>query len=186
MRRRLLCVLITVWLMTGLGVAAGAVSTGSITVDWGREGGSVTLFQVGEPISGGYMLRKEFGGGVIPEKDAASQVLAQWLWDHVEYEGWALPGEDGGVAEFQQLEEGLYLIVQNRAPEGYYPFSPFLVELPCQGQWHVQAVPKMQQYPTELPPTGQGQELEICCFGMLFSALGLIFLTRKGIWHRVW
>ena len=182
MRRWFCCVLLTTWMLLGTcNTAAGVVNTGSITVNWGQKSGSVTLFRVGAPISGGYMLRQEFGGGIITKEDVASRALAQWLCERVEYEGWTLPGDDRGGAEFQRLEEGLYLIVQNGAAEGYYPFLPFLAELPCEGQWHVQANPKMEQYPTQQPRTGQGMEPFLGMAGMILSGTAGVLLvkTRK-------
>lgn len=185
MRRRLGCILMVLFLLCGMKItAAAAVETGSITVDWGCSTGSVTLYKVGSPISGGYMLRREFGGGIITDRDVSSEALAQWLWEHAEYEGWILPADERGRAEYQRLEEGLYLLVQNRAADGYYPFSPFLVELPYEGQWHLQANPKMEQYPTEQPRTGQGLEPIPGILGVIFSGAGLAvcFFKRSKNW----
>ena len=180
MGRRGLCVLVAVWMAVSLGrPASAAVKTGSITVEWGQPDGSVTLFKVGTPVSGGFMLMQEFGGGVVTEKDVASQALAQWLCEQVEYEGWTLPADDRGMADYQRLEEGLYLIVQNGAAEGYYPFVPFLVKLPSEGQWNVLAKPKMQQAPGESPRTGQDMAPYIGSAGMGISAAVLILLVKK-------
>lgn len=180
MGRRVLWVVLALFLtVTVVAAPAGAVETGSITVEWGKESGSVTLFKVGSPISGGYMLRQEFGGGVITKKDVSSQALAQWLWEHVEYEGWTLPADEQGRAEYQRLEEGLYLIIQNQGAQGYYPFPAFLAELPSEGQWNVLARPKMEEYPTEQPRTGQGMGLYFGIAGMMGSGVLLAALLPK-------
>lgn len=180
MRRRFCCVLLAAWMLFGTcNAAAGAVNTGSITVDWGEKSGSVTLFKVGAPVSGGYVLGQEFGGGIITKKDVASRSLAQWLCEHVEYEGWTLPANDQAVAEFRNLEEGLYLVVQNGAADGYYPFLPFLVELPCEGQWNVLARPKMEPYSVESPLTGQEGDVYFHFFGMILSGTSVFLLLKK-------
>lgn len=180
MGRRLLAALLAVGMVIFAGqTAAGAVNTGSITVDWGESSGSVTLFKVGIPVSGGYVLGQEFGGGVITRKDVTSYALAQWLCEHVEYEGWSLPADDNRAAEFKGLEQGLYLVVQNGPAEGYYPFVPFLVELPWEGQWNVLARPKLQRCSTEVPLTGQGSGVYVSFFGMILSGSTLVFLLKK-------
>lgn len=186
MRRKLVCVLMTVLMLLGLGIKSGAVEeTGSIRVDLRFDSGAVTLYKVGSPISGGYMLKQEFGGGIVSKKDVSSGALAQWLEEQAESEGWTLPADEQGYADFFRLEEGLYLLVQNRAADGYYPFSPFLVELPYEGQWHIQANPKMEEYPTEQPQTGQSMEPYFWMTGMVFSGAGLLACLlgkRKREW----
>lgn len=179
MGKRMLCILMAAWLLRGLVQPAAAVETGSITVDWGCETGSVTLYKVGTPISGGYMLRREFGGGIITDKDVASAALAQWLYEHAEYEGWTMPADEEGQAEYLRLEEGLYLLIQNQPAQGYYAFLPFLVELPYEGQWHIQANPKMALYGEEQPMTGQGLEPFAGGVGMVLSGMGLLGLTKR-------
>lgn len=180
MQRRVFCILAAVWLMAVTGIsAAAAVETGSITVDWGCSSGSATLYKVGTPISGGYMLRQEFGGGIISREDAGSRTLAQWLSEQTEYEGWTLPANEQGMAEFPRLEEGLYLLVQHQAADGYYPFGAFLVELPYEGQWYLQARPKMEEFPTEQPRTGQGAEPIPGVIGVLLSGGGLLLCLAR-------
>lgn len=175
MRRKLVCVFITIILLLELGIKSGAVGeTGSICVNLRFDSGAVTLYKVGSPISGGYMLKQEFGGGVLSKNDIFSSVLAQWLTEQVESEGWTLPADEQGLAEFSRLEEGLYLLVQNQATDGYYPFLPFLVELPYEGQWHIQANPKIEVYPTEQPQTGQSMEPYYWMIAMAVSGVGLM------------
>lgn len=182
MQRRLWCIVLVVVLASGAAVtASAAVQTGTITVEWGQSSGSAALYKVGVPISGGYMLKQEFGGGIITRKDVSSEALAQWLSEHAQYQGWTLPADERGRAEFSRLEQGLYLIVQDKAAAGYYSFVPFLVELPYEGQWHLLANPKMEPYPEEQPKTGQGLEPLPGIVGMVLSGIGLIacILSKK-------
>ena len=55
-----------------------------------------------------------------------------------------------GNAAFEDLELGLYLIVQSKASNGYAPIKPFLVSLPMaeNGKWNyeVDASPKVGGY----------------------------------------
>lgn len=62
-----------------------------------------------------------------------------------------------GMAGFSGLEEGIYLVVQTKAANGYEMFSPFLVSLPMRenGQWkyQVEAMPKIEVSVSGKPET---------------------------------
>ena len=62
-----------------------------------------------------------------------------------------------GNAAFEDLELGLYLIVQSKASNGYAPIKPFLVSLPMaeNGKWNyeVDASPKVGGYTPVNPDT---------------------------------
>lgn len=62
-----------------------------------------------------------------------------------------------GTAGFSGLEEGIYLVVQTKAANGYEMFSPFLVSLPMRenGQWkyQVEAMPKIEVSVSGKPET---------------------------------
>lgn len=163
--------------------ASAAEDSGSVRVTLKRGGGEVTLYRVGEPAEGGYRLRETYGGGFIQYTDANSPALAQWL---------AETGEEAGVhrlldadrtACFSDLKEGLYLLEQTQSRSGYYPFRPFLVQIPYDGLWHLSAEPKNTIIQTESPATGQGMEPFVGLLGILLSGTGLILCGKKA-WKR--
>ena len=49
--------------------------------------GAFTLYRVGAPISDGYRIGEEFGGGFVRREDALSPHLAQWLNSTQEKQG---------------------------------------------------------------------------------------------------
>jgi hypothetical protein len=55
--------------------------------------------------------------------------------------------DENGVAAFDELENGLYLLVQDTAPSGYQTLRPFLVEVPTMQEngllFDLQAYPKL-------------------------------------------
>lgn len=178
MLRKIGAFLLSVVLLTGLGrTAAAAEETGSIRITMQPKKGEVTLYYVGEPVSGGYRLTEAFGGGYIKEEDANSPYLAQWLGE-TEVQGIQRLLDADGSAEFSRLEAGLYLLKQTEAAEGEDLTSPFLIQLPYCGQWNIQANPKTGSM-TEVPRTGQGPEPFLGVTGMVLSGMGLIVCLRK-------
>ncbi|MGN0976689.1 MAG: LPXTG cell wall anchor domain-containing protein [Faecousia sp.] len=180
MFRRMWPVVLAVMLLPLLGLRTmAAEETGSIRVTMQRGettiGGAVTLYRVGEPISEGYRLAADFGGGIVWQEDAQSPYLAQWLAETAGEQGLSRRLEEG-TAEFTRLEQGLYLLVQTETEAGYLAVKPFLIELPCQGQWNVQACPKTQ---AALPATGQSIMPFLGGIGMVLSSIGLALCAGR-------
>lgn len=184
MRRRLLCILFAAMVLLNLGMQAQAAEvTGSIRVILNKgntavSNGEVTLYRVGMEISGGYRLTEAFGGGIIKEEDTLSPALAQWLAEKAGEGGIPRILDADGCAEFSRLSGGLYLLVQNETGEGYYPIAPFLIPLPYEGEWDIQANPKLQQILAESPQTGQSPMPFLGVMGMVLSGTGLICCAR--------
>lgn len=189
MRRRMVYVLLFAMILPALGLRGAAVSeTGSIrvTLEWEGEtvtGGAVTLYKVGEPISDGYRLGQTFGGGLVKAEDAHSPALAQWLAEQVGEGGMPRILDADGSAEFSRLEEGLYFLVQTETAKGYYPMKGFAVTLPYEGQWHVEAMPKLERLSAVAPPTGQHPAPILSAMVLVFSGVALLVcldrMTRK-------
>lgn len=142
--------LLTFLLLLILPLRAFAAETGSITLHV-PSGGTVTLYRVADLD---LVPTPEFSGCDIALTPAAARSLA----DHARN----LPGNTRTLdACFEDLDEGVYLLVQNRAGEGYTPFSPFLISIPTQiadaVYYHVDATPKVSALPKPpgLPQTGQ-------------------------------
>jgi uncharacterized surface anchored protein len=104
-------------------------------------GGEMTLYQVGSSAI-------EVGETDDWEKDA--QELAQELAENTAYfEGTAQTLDDQGRTVFRHLEEGVYLLVQTKAADGYLAANPFLVTLSA-GET-VTAYPKVEPVRIEEP-----------------------------------
>ena len=189
MHRRLMCIMMVIGLLGNLAVqGAAAAQTGSICVvlECGEgvvSSGTVTLYRVGEPVEGGYRLRSAFGGAFVAEADAGGSALAQRLVGLADSDGVAHYPDADGCVEYSRLEEGLYLVAQTEATEGFYPVVPFLVQLPCVGQWYVEANPKMMELPEEQPQTGQHPAPILAAMGLVLSGLALLALAdRRNRW----
>ena len=179
MVRKMVCAVFAAVMLLGLSVqakAAEGLGTLRITLEDGETGvteGEKTLYFVGERTSEGYRLTEEFGGGFVKEVDAMSLHLGNWLAQTAEGATPRILDADGS-AEFSYLPEGLYLLVQSETAEGYYPIEPFLLTLPFDGRWYIQAYPIAEKIPSESPKTGQSIVPYLGIFGMVFSGGGLV------------
>lgn len=171
--------MLTVFLLPALCLTATAAQQeGSIEVtlrsgETPLMGGTVTLFRVGVPAEDGYRIGDAFGGGFVRHEDALSPHLAQWLAQMEGEPGMSRILDADGSADFSHLEAGLYLLVQNGTVEDFFPVMPFLMMLPYEGQWNVQAYPYTQQVYTECPRTGQHPGPFLGALGMVVSGIGL-------------
>lgn len=184
MKHKLFAILSALVLMWALALPSLAAETGSMRISLGQEGevtqgGSITIYRVGTAISGGYRLSEAYGGGVVAWEDVYSVALAAWLAELAEYGGTELLLDADGYADFTGLTEGLYLLVQEQPAPGYYPVAPFVVELPYEGQWDIQANPLQEPLPEVNPKTGGSLLPVFACFLMVYSGLGIGVLVRK-------
>lgn len=184
MKQKLFAVLAALAVALGMAGRCFAAQTGSMRVSLGREeevteGGSVTIYPVGVPISGGYRLLESFGGGVVALEDVYSVALAGWLAEQADSGGTELLLDADGNADFTGLTEGLYLLVQEEPAPGYYPMAPFLVEIPYLGMWEVEADPKEQRLGEPSPKTGQSPAPIAACGGLMLSGLAIALLVRR-------
>lgn len=143
---------------------------GKITVRT-AEACHVTIYKVAAPEGMNYRLLECYGGGLMTFDDTLSPDLAAWLAGRVK-DGITKETEQG-AAEFFDLEEGLYLVVQTGDTE---TFAPFFVSIPWDGSmWQVEVTP----FPEESPQTGD----EIYAYFVLWivSAMAVVLVQRK--WH---
>lgn len=151
-------------------------------MDYGEgivDGGEVALYHVAEPLEGGYRLKESYGGGAIRQEDACSPQLAQWLSEQAGFGGVRRLLDADGCGDFYGLTEGLYLLVQTQAPEGWQRAAAFLVPIPLNGQWEVLSCPKTAELLTESPQTGQHPAPLFAAMGMVLSGLGLYFCLEN-------
>lgn len=173
MRRGIVWLLIAVLLLgTPMGIyAAGSeeldlTQTGSIEVTMKQEemvvpGGTLTLYRVGEiqQQNGqyGFGLVGDFADSGVSLDDITAPELAEGLAAFAQADkGETLQIDENGNVMFDDLELGLYLVVQYDAAEGYENVSPFLVTVPVHINgsyiYQVDATPKVGVINGE-PPT---------------------------------
>lgn len=168
-------------------------------------GGELTLYRVGEVSEndGNYdfVPTAEFSGCVTEFEDITSAALAKQLADYAKTD-WAVAvktADGNGRVKFEDLEQGLYLLVQTKAAEGYEGIAPFLVSVPqyVDGKYvyDVDAASKMETLQPEpeettvptsppddkLPQTGQlnWPVPVLICSGLLFLTLGWVLRFGK-------
>ncbi len=179
MLRRVLAAVLAAVVLSLLGLSARAAEqTGTIRVtlestDGTPVSGVVTLYRVGEAVSEGYRITEEFGGGIVRQEDALSPHLAWFLAEMEATGGTGRILDESGSAEFSDLEQGLYLLVQREVREGYQAARPYLIALPYEGQWQIQAYPGVKAVETESPKTGQHPAPLLGAMAMVLAGMGL-------------
>ena len=174
---RVLCMLLCFFAMTAVRVSAaeehGQGQKGSLSVVMQNRktntkipGGEVVLYQVAEITSKETEIQYEFTNGFencgLKLDNLEDELLAEKLKAEIGASTVGVAQTIGadGMAGFSGLEEGIYLVVQTKAANGYEMFSPFLVSLPMRenGQWKYQvSTPKTVSSGKNLrlPYTGQ-------------------------------
>lgn len=150
--------------------ASGNPATGTIRValydsakDKALSGGQLTLYRVAEVKRKNGDLSFEYCGDFygcgIALGDLTDSTLADQLLEYMPQgaRGTTKTVDADGNVTFEDLELGLYLIVQSKASNGYAPIKPFLVSLPMaeNGKWNyeVDASPKVGGYTPVKPDT---------------------------------
>ena len=180
MMKRILSLLCALMLLTLLALPAGAevvdtTKRGSIAIQMKHDGkavpgGELTIYRVAEISGNAYRYLPDYASCQIPLDDLSSAKLPTTLAALVKLKN--LQGTMGtidanGRIKFSDLETGLYLIVQTKAAEDFYPINPFLVTLPGVKNgnyvYDVDASPKLELQPkpeettkpteTTTPPT---------------------------------
>lgn len=179
-----------IWLMVCAATLLGALvipaeaadTSGSIRIrlDVGELpviNGAFSLYRVGSPISDGYRIAEEFGGGFIRREDALSPHLAQWLNAMEGKQGNTMLMDVDGNVTFPDLAEGLYLLVQTERTDGFYPIQPFLATVSGEGERNVSIYLEPLPMVADSPPTGQDPTPYIGMLGLVISLAGLMFCT---------
>lgn len=179
MIRKLVCMVLSVFITAGIGITAQARSgRGELQVimeyeDEAIHDGEVSLYPVGNPVGNDFLLATDFGGGMIKREDIKSAVLAVWLTELADTEGIKRILDADGRACYSGLPEGLYLIQQSQTEDHQEAFDPILVSIPTDGVWTVGVLPKSRVILTEAPKTGQFMSPLIGAMGLVLSILGL-------------
>ena len=185
MHRRIISLFAAVGVLVGGALPAFAAGEGKIQVspqDGGMliSGGEVTLYPVGEAVQGGYRLSAGVADWIVEQGSIYAPEIAMWLAHNTEVDGTVK--DSTGSATFEDLDAGVYLLVQNEPAPHYDPFEPFIVVLPLDGpKWEAPIFPKVNRLQGENPKTADAERLLPAVTGMFVSALGLAacFCMRK-------
>ncbi len=174
-------------------------------------GGTLTLYRVAAvQVENGADYRfayvQDYEACTVSLEHLTSGNTARELADFTaqnEIEGMSLEIDEKGCVTFEDLELGLYLMVQEKPAKGYEVLAPFLVSVPVMENdsyvYDVDASPKLQieQEPTvpttkptepptdnELPQTGQTKWpipiLSVLGLGMVIMGYCCIVVGRKN------
>lgn len=126
-------------------------------------GGELTLYRVAKVKKSNADLSFEYTNGFeecgIELGDLSEGDLAQQLAEKIAAtaESTTLEVGDSGTVEFEDLEVGLYLVVQSKAADEYDAINPFLVSVPIQEDgkyvYNVEALPKVGTATHKTPET---------------------------------
>lgn len=179
MRRRIFSLLLILTLVCAMALPVWAhevpdpARKGSITISMTHQGepvpgGSLTLYRVADVVSdnGDYLFAytADYAECSIPVTQLDSAELPRALADIAQdkaLEGVTLTVDENGGVIFNDLEIGLYLLVQEEAAPGFKKINPFLVSVPQHDGEHyiydVDTAPKNlpgpEEEPTTPPPT---------------------------------
>ncbi len=175
--KRWIAALLTVWMLCPLPETAWAneapdfTEKGKITVEMtfneqSVTGGSLSAYYVGkiQETDGNYSFVPSDEMGTFPESydDITDSKLAEKIAAFVKEEKLsprATAENKNGEVVFNNLELGLYLIVQDKASKGVKPITPFLVSMPMnedgEYKYEVNAEGKfeLKEAPTTPPET---------------------------------
>lgn len=138
---------------TALAATSGAIS---VTVK-AISDGKLSLYYVAEPdMENGdrfYQYTGDFADCTLPLGDLSDTELAGKLVKYAKKPVAEKVVPKNGFVKFSGLEEGLYLVVQHKPANGY-TINPFLVTIPFDGKYDVNANAKAgEPAPTEPPET---------------------------------
>lgn len=131
-------------------------------------GGTFWLYRVGDPVirenSLSFVPTAAFEGSGASLDDLTDSALPGKLYDYI-LKHPSVNAEDvkeadaSGKAKFENVECGLYLVVQKQTANGYERMSPFVVSVPMTNSsgtgwsYDVTARPKVEPVPTYVPET---------------------------------
>ncbi len=134
----------------------------------------------GQPVSGGSVTLYDVSDS--PERIGPLEMLV--YVKELGIPGTEKPVDTSGVVVFDNLPAGLYLLVQQKAPAGFYPIKPFLVRLSLVAGGTqidgIDAAPKLEPE-KKLPQTGQlvWPAWVLLGCGISFVGIGLLAWKRE-------
>lgn len=124
------------------------------------QGGKYALYHVANIIEGGYTLdftyTDDFKDNGMELNDLNKDDLASHLASYAlsrKINSYNQNGNEKGIIQWENLELGLYLVVQTKQSDNYYPIDPFLISIPLANAnnddwlYHIEASPKVEPLP---------------------------------------
>ena len=160
-------------------------------------GGSMTCIKVGEVYEsdGNYAFRRVLDGKELTDIQSAEYAkdLAAFAKDNSLSGQTRTIGEDG-KASFENLEIGLYLLVQDTPAAGYSKLQPFLVSVPYwDGEAYIydidaQVKGELERVPQTQPPTAPTAPTDpkLPQTGQLNWPIPLLVLLGLGLFAAGW
>lgn len=126
MKKALSLLLLAAMLLTLLPVfALAAEQTGSITYSYVVPGAAFRLYLVGKAENGTITLTGDFAEDPVdPESDGAAMTLAGFAFRDGRTPAAEAVTDDNGTVRFENLPEGVYLLVGQRAVTEKYTYTP--------------------------------------------------------------
>lgn len=184
MFRRIICTFWALAVAGSLRVPVQAAQTGSIRIlsKCGNEilsDGSVLLYQVGIPQEGGYRVTDGLADWTVWREDVYSEEVRQWILKQELTKQIPADAISGDGILFSDLMPGLYLAVQERPAEGYFSFSPQLIEVPQGDLWEIEkSLSVIRDAP--IPQTSDRPAPIIGAMGLGFVITLVILMVDKG------
>ena len=162
--KRILPLILCVLMLCSFAISAQAAQDGSIEVKikyngQNVNGGELIAVRVGYMDLEAGAFKRLTDDRVIENIGQPSAVTAMQKYykeatDKSEFTVRKVRVKDG-IAKFEDLTSGLYLIYQEKAADGYNKLAPFLVTVPYQGVYDVTVDSKseLEREPTEPGPT---------------------------------
>lgn len=143
--------------------------------------------------------------GELNQENISTPELAAAFAEQISGEGIEPTVSEDGLVRFENLELGLYLIIQTEAADGFEPLKPFLVSVPmfedghyvyevnAEGKFQLHQKPQPTAAPTEspdpsLPQTGQLNWpiplLAVSGLGLFSIGWVLCFLRKKNSYEK--
>lgn len=204
---RIATLLLSVLLLCALSVTAYAHEVpdecrkGTIVVEMKYDGNAVTggkllAYQVARIAEndGNYSFEALVPYEVeeISQENLNTPELAAAFAEQVSGEGIEPAVSEDGLVRFENLELGLYLIIQTEASDGFEPLKPFLVSVPmnegghyvyevnAEGKFQLQQEPQPTTAPTESPGPGLPQT------GQLNWPIPVLAVLGLGLFSMGW
>ena len=158
-KRLALCVLCLSVLLIPVSAAGTSEQTGSISVTIRYDGqvvpgGTMTLYQVAEYSNGKFIESNLFQDSGFDQTDLSAEKAAE-IAKYADEHG--IIGvnstiDEQGKVKFDNLGRGVYLMIQQEAAPGYEAAAPFFVTIPMDGEYDVDASPKVSVTPVSPGP----------------------------------
>ena len=177
MFRRMICMLSVMGVVILIGIPVlASENTGSVCIipEW-RENrevqAQIALYRIGALSENSCRITDGLADWIISRQETQTDDFLRWATSQSWKDKQICTVSAGQRVEFENLEEGLYLVTASEIAAGYPAFSPFLVPLHGENNMHVVISPGIGNY-SEIPRTG---DYPAPIFMAMLLSFGIIF-----------